>query len=159
MAPTFRTGFIAGLFAVLLAALLLIWHWQPERQLRLHSEHLIRSVQAGDWNAVASFVSDDYHDQWNDDRALLRQGLRAVTQLRHVAISAALDSIEVGEREGAWSAKITLSGGDEFATAISARVNSLGAPFKLTWRKQSGRPWDWKLVSVSNPELELPAEL
>jgi len=35
---------------------------------------------------------------------------------------------------------------------------SLGAPFELQWRRISGKPWDWKLIRVSNPELQLPSE-
>jgi hypothetical protein len=30
-------------------------------------------------------------------------------------------------------------------------------PFELRWRHESWKPWDWKLVEVHNPELEVPA--
>ncbi|HEY1583637.1 MAG TPA: hypothetical protein VGF73_11125 [Chthoniobacterales bacterium] len=36
-------------------------------------------------------------------------------------------------------------------------VNSLTTPFELRWRRESWKPWDWKLVEVRNPGLELPA--
>ncbi len=38
---------------------------------------------------------------------------------------------------------------------IKQRVNHLPEPFVLEWRRISARPWDWKLVRVSNPALEL----
>ena len=40
---------------------------------------------------------------------------------------------------------------------MNERQNSLSTPFELQWRHVSGKPWDWKLVRVSNPELEIPA--
>ncbi len=45
--------------------------------------------------------------------------------------------------------------GSEFAPEIVERVNSLTEPFVLHWRRESWRPWDWKLVRVSNPGLEI----
>jgi hypothetical protein len=39
---------------------------------------------------------------------------------------------------------------------IKERVNSIPAPFQLEWRRVSGKPWDWKLVRVSNAELVIP---
>jgi hypothetical protein len=41
---------------------------------------------------------------------------------------------------------------------VKERVNSLTTPFELQWRHISRKPWDWKLVRVSNPELDIPAE-
>ncbi len=40
---------------------------------------------------------------------------------------------------------------------VNERVNTLETPFELQWQQQSGKPWDWKLVAVTNAELELPA--
>ncbi|MEY2529381.1 MAG: hypothetical protein QOJ05_1471, partial [Verrucomicrobiota bacterium] len=56
---------------------------------------------------------------------------------------------------GAWSAKITITGAGEFGGAIEARVNFLEAPFELEWQRGATWPWDWKLVSVRNPALEI----
>jgi hypothetical protein len=36
-------------------------------------------------------------------------------------------------------------------------VNKLPSPFELEWRRLSGKPWDWKLVGVSNPACQIPA--
>ena len=38
------------------------------------------------------------------------------------------------------------------------RINSLTSPFELRWRKQNWQPWDWKLVQVRNPSLQLPVD-
>ena len=42
---------------------------------------------------------------------------------------------------------------------LDERVNSLPAPFELEWHRLSGKPWDWKLVRVSNSAFEIPADL
>ena len=39
---------------------------------------------------------------------------------------------------------------------VKERVSSLTTPFDLEWRRMSAKPWDWKLVRVSNAELALP---
>jgi hypothetical protein len=41
---------------------------------------------------------------------------------------------------------------------LKERVNSLATPFELVWRRVSAKPWDWKLVHVSNSTLEIPAD-
>ncbi|PYI73929.1 MAG: hypothetical protein DMF08_01935 [Verrucomicrobia bacterium] len=41
---------------------------------------------------------------------------------------------------------------------LDERVNRLPAPFELEWRHVSGKPWDWKLVRISNPAFQIPAD-
>ncbi len=41
---------------------------------------------------------------------------------------------------------------------ITDRINPLNEPFRLQWRKQSWKPWEWKLVHASNEALDLPAD-
>jgi hypothetical protein len=54
-------------------------------------------------------------------------------------------------------ARISVEGDDsEVMAEIKQRINSLTTPFKLQWRRQSAKPWDWKLVHVSNRELQIP---
>jgi len=36
-----------------------------------------------------------------------------------------------------------------------SRVAELKEPFSFTWRQVSWKPWDWKLVRVDQPELEI----
>ena len=42
---------------------------------------------------------------------------------------------------------------------LDERVNKLQTPFELEWYKFSGKPWDWKLVRVSNSAFEIPADV
>ena len=60
---------------------------------------------------------------------------------------------------GLWRSRIVIEGDDaDLGAVMKERVNSLTTPFELQWRRVSGKPWDWKLVRVSNPELDIPAE-
>jgi hypothetical protein len=74
-----------------------------------------------------------------------------------LTINQANPQVSENSPAGWWSAKVKLQGsGTDFAPEIISRVNSLTEPFVLHWRHESWRPWDWKLVRVSNPALEIP---
>jgi hypothetical protein len=42
---------------------------------------------------------------------------------------------------------------------LDERLNKLPTPFELEWHHLSGKPWDWKLVRVSNSAFEIPADI
>jgi hypothetical protein len=156
-----RDGFYFGLGLTLVVGLFLIWLWQPECQINRHTENLLRKIERKDWAGVADFLATDYADQWGDDRthmlARMRQGFGDVRAMR---INALDPVINVDNRRGVWRAKITIVGdGGELVAFIKERVNSLATPFELEWRHLSRKPWDWKLASVRNRDLEIPASL
>jgi len=158
---SFRGGFCGGLTLVVCTGLCLIWLWQPERQVRRHTENLFRAIGRKDWEAVAGFIGNDYQDQWGDDRARvlerLREGLRYVRGPRIIASN---PSVQVEAQRAVWSGKITLySADDDVMEMLDQRFNSLRAPFELEWHRISGKQWDWKLVRVSNSAFEIPADL
>ena len=131
--------------------------WQPERQIRLHSAHLLSQIDRKDWRAVRNFIGDDYQDQWGNDRGLAVERNREVFHfLRNPRIEVSGVQVRTESHQGYWLAKITIKGsGSEFATLIEERVNSLPAPFELEWQRGSNKPWDWKLVCVRNETLEI----
>ena len=57
---------------------------------------------------------------------------------------------------GYWSARITITATGPYADLVQGRVNSLESPFEFEWQRGATWPWDWKLVAVKNPELEIP---
>jgi hypothetical protein len=155
----FREGFYVGLTLALVLAVYLIWLWGAEHQVRLHTSHLLEAMEDKSWARFASFMADDYHDQWGEDRALVLERSRAVfTYLRGVHIQVVYPSVQAENGVGKWQGNIKLETSDnDFGTVVKERVNSLPTPFTLEWRRVSGKPWDWKLVRVSNPSLEIPA--
>jgi hypothetical protein len=51
------------------------------------------------------------------------------------------------------------SSDDGVMEVLDERVNKLPTPFEFEWHHLSGKPWDWKLVRVSNSGFEIPANM
>jgi hypothetical protein len=156
----FREGFYVGLTIALGVGLFLLWLWRPERQIRVHSEHLLRAIEHKNWTSVGDFIATDYQDQWGNDRARLLQRTREVLRyLRGLRIEASNVVMRTEGRAGYWTAGIKIDAEpNELTAAVKEHVNALSTPFELEWRRLSKKPWDWKLARVSNPDLQLPAE-
>ena len=161
MTITLRGAFIGGSAVAVFIGLYLLWLWRPEHQVRLHTQNFFYAIDNRNWDAVADFVGNDYQDQWGDDRARLlermREGFRWVRGSRILAASPA---VQVEMRRAIWISKIIVySSDDGVMEVLDERVNKLPAPFGLEWHHVSGKPWDWKLVRVSNASFEIPAEI
>ncbi|PYL08418.1 MAG: hypothetical protein DME33_07415 [Verrucomicrobia bacterium] len=161
MTITVRGGFIGGLALALCIGVYLLWLWRPEHQARLHTENFFHAIEHRNWDAVADFIGDDYHDQWGDDRARvlerMREGFRWVPGSR---IMASNPAVQVETRRAIWVGKITVySSDDGVMDVLNERLNKLPTPFELEWHHFSGKPWDWKLVGVSNPAFQIPADV
>jgi hypothetical protein len=156
--PSLRNGFYVGVSFALLLGVYLLWLWQPERQVRRHTQHLFQAVEKRNWTRVGEFIAADFSDQWGDDRPRLLERVREVLRYVRVIRIAASDAfVEAEHRHAMWTGKITIEGDQSEVTAeIKSRVNSLATPFALEWRRLSAKPWDWKLARVSNPSLEIP---
>ncbi len=161
MTISFR-GASAGAVMVLLAiGLYLIWLWRPEHQVRLHTENFFHAIDHRNWDAVADFIGNDYQDQWGDDRTRLLERMReGFRWIRGSRIMAPESVVNAEARRAVWSGKITVYSSDESVMeALDQRVNKLPTPFELEWRRVSAKPWDWKLVRVSNSAFEIPADV
>ena len=161
MTITFRGGFLVGLALALCIGLYLFWLWRPEHQVRLHTENFFHAIDHRNWEAVADFIGYDYQDQWGDDRARvlerMREGFRWV---RGSTISGLNPAVQVEARRAVWAGKITVYSSDGgVMEVLDERVNKLPTPFELEWHRLSGKPWDWKLVRVSNSGFEIPADV
>jgi hypothetical protein len=158
---TFRISFYAGALLAALVGLWLAQLWQAEKQVRLHSEHLIRQIEKRNWSATSDYISTSYHDDWGHDQKTIVNRLHMVLRLfSSLTIHPTNPQVSADSAAGWWSAKVRIDGsGTEFAPEIVHRVNSLTEPFVLHWHRESWRPWDWKLVRVSNPSLEISGEL
>jgi len=157
---SFRGGFYIGLALALCIGLYLIWLWRPERQVRLHTENFFHAIERKNWIAAADFIGSDYHDQWGDDRTRvlerMREGFRWV---RGARIIVANPTVQVETRRAVWVGKVMLySSDDDVMELLDERVNKLPTPFELEWHRFSGKPWNWKLVRVSNSAFEIPAD-
>ena len=156
MPPNFRNGLYAGLLLAAIVGIFLARLWQPERQMQLHSAHLLAQIKKKNWSVVAAFIGNDYQDRWGDDRTVLIERLHEVSRFVGTPTILVKDAgIRTESARGFWRARITIKGTGEFAPMIGERVNSLPAPFELEWRRGSSKPWDWKLARVENAALEI----
>jgi len=158
---TLREAIIGVLAVALCIGLYLLWLWRPEHQVRLHTEHFFHAIDGRNWETVADFIGEDYRDQWDQDRTRLlermREGFRWVRGSRITAPDAA---VQVETPRAIWIGKINVySSDDGVMQLLDERVNRLPTPFELEWHRVSRKPWDWKLVRVSNPTFQIPAEL
>jgi len=153
---TFRNGFFAGIIAAVIWAIYLFRLWQPQRQIELHNAHLLEQVEKHNWKTVGEFISDTYQDQWGNDRKLLLHRLpQVVGALGNTQIEVSDVAIRREQGRGYWTGRIAVKGTGEYADYIQTRVNSLNTPFEFEWQPGATWPWDWKLVWVRNPALEI----
>ena len=108
---------------------------------------------------MSDLIAPDYSDQWNNDRALLLERMRLMLGYgRHLHLNASDVNCKIDNGVGSWRGRIEIESDDpELLALVKEKVNSLTTPFELQWRRVSRKPWDWKLVRVANPELEIPA--
>jgi hypothetical protein len=152
----FRTGFYAGLVVAVALGVWVAMLWRPERQVGLHSVHLLEQIEKREWKAVADFIDVTYQDRWGNDRGRLLERLREIFgMLPNAGIEVSDPSIRNSENRGYWTAKIRIKSTGDFAEYIESRVNSLEEPFEFEWRRGAW-PWNWTLVSVRNAALEIP---
>jgi hypothetical protein len=157
---SYRGGFYGGLALALCIGLYLVWLWRPEHQVRLHTGNFFHAIENRNWDTVADFLGNDYQDQWGDDKTRLlertREGFRWVRGSRILAPSPV---VQVERWRAVWFGKITVySTDDGVMELLDERVNKLPTPFELEWHRLSGKPWDWKLVRVSNSAFEIPVD-
>ncbi|MEA3208382.1 MAG: hypothetical protein QOE70_1439 [Chthoniobacter sp.] len=156
----FKRSALAAGAALVALALWLAWLWQPERQVRLHTAHLLGSVERRNWTRVESLLAEHYSDRWGHDKAFVLAGLRQVLGsfvfLRIEQESTAL-AIQSGSGVATTRVKIIGQGGP-VGEYVMAKVNGLPEPFVFTWQKRSGKPWDWVLLAVDHPSLDLDSE-
>ncbi len=143
--------------AALACAVRLLWLWQPEQQVRRHTEKLIAAVEDKDWKRLAEITADDYSDRWGHDKnAVVARSREVFSQFFAIEIEASGLVVAESDGVGTASARLALRGsGGPLAQLAIERAATLRAPFVFTWRLRSGKPWDWVLTRIEQPELEL----
>jgi hypothetical protein len=147
--------------AILLVALIItgLWLWQPARQVRRHNENLFAAVESKDWKELSKLMAADYSDRWGHDKATIIERSRMVfAQFIAMEVKAIDPEVEEANGQGTVRARVTLSGsGGPLAELAIQKAAALKQPFVFEWRQASWKPWDWVLVRVDQPELELTA--
>ncbi|MGC3991716.1 MAG: hypothetical protein QM796_18895 [Chthoniobacteraceae bacterium] len=148
---------LSFIVVILVLAYLLFSLWQPERQVALHQEHLLQAYSDRKWSKVEGFLDDAYADRWGHKKEdILRLSRIAFAQF--IAPEVTGLSPQLGWKAGTATIteKLAVAGeGNEFAQEAERRINRLPQPFVFTWQRKSWKPWDWTLVCVDNPGLEI----
>ena len=66
-------------------------------------------------------------------------------------------ALSLADGAGTIAARLALGGtGGPIAEYAKQRVNSLTEPFIFKWTRRSWKPWDWELMEVDQPQLDIP---
>ncbi len=152
-----KTALLLG--AILLgAALWLRWWLQPERQVPRAQARLLSAIERRDFEAMSAMLAGDYRDRWQQDKATVLSRSREVFgQFATLTIEHEMRGLRAESSRWFLTEKIRLKGlGAPLAMFARDTVNGLREPFVMEWHQRSGKPWDWELKSVAQPELELP---
>ena len=141
----------------LLWALWLLWLWQPERQVRLHTTHFLKKVEQRNWNGARSFLAEDFKDRWGHDaNASISDAHEVFSHFLFLTIENRTDHIDWQGADGTARTVVKITGtGDPIAQMVMERVNTLHEPFAFTWRRTGRAPWAWKLVFIDDPALNI----
>ena len=131
--------------------------WQPERQVRLHQRNFLKAAEKRNWERLGEFVAADYSDRWGHDKEIVVQQAReALRQFLFLTLAQEERTPHVDGGTGISAGRLAVDGsGGPLAELVKQRVNSLAEPFTFHWQQQSWKPWDWQLIRVEQPELEV----
>ena len=107
---------------------------------------------------MGALLAADYRDRWQQDKAgVIERSREVFGQFAMLTVERESRGLRVESGGFFLTEKITFKGlGGPVAMAARDAVNALRDPFVMEWRRRSGKPWDWELKSVAQPELELP---
>lgn len=147
---------------LVLGAIAIIWlvvEMQPRHQAAKAFDTLIASAEARNWKSFRSVISNQYRDQWGMGADQLVEGAsEALRQFFTLDIQMTQPQLTVVGNSAEVRCRPRLTGtGTPLAQMLVDRSAALQQDTVLTFRRESWKPWDWKLVSVAQPEVDLSA--
>lgn len=158
--PTFKVhawGWRLIIFATVFITIYYIKLWQPERQIELHQKNFLIALENRNWSRVKAELSENYSDRFGHNRETVISDLREVLRpFFALTIRRQGTHLVINSDSATMTTNITITGTGTGATEwVAGEVNRLVDPWVFTWQKASFWPWDWRLVSVDNPGLNL----
>ncbi|HUF62692.1 MAG TPA: hypothetical protein VMN36_11505 [Verrucomicrobiales bacterium] len=131
--------------------------WTPSAEVKRHQKAFFRAIESADWDDLNALLDPSYRDDWdlNGDQfvRLVEEG-RA--QFLYLDIEAQNPAIDAKSAPAEYRAVLRITGsGHALTQQAQKRFNRLQSPFVFSWRKSGPKPWDWQLVSISNPGVNL----
>lgn len=132
-----------------------------ESQVRHRSEAFRRALAEGRSAKAWHMVSGDYRDSWNMNKDQIGSALRDISrQFLTLRIDWTNPQYAPGP-DGTYTLTTvprldgrSLSPVGEVMLSTARQIRE---PFTLHWKKEGWWPWTWRIVSITNSDLELPA--
>jgi len=134
----------------------LAWDLRPSHQLEKQFRHLLDAAEQRNWVKAKEYVADDYHDSWSMDReTMLRAAQTVCGQFIALGLTPEEMKISLNGPEGIITCRLRLTGqGTALAQEAMQQANALQSDFQFAWSRKSWKPWDWKLHSVRQNEIQ-----
>lgn len=146
---------VVGLLLVVALAVALPW-LSPKRGVERSSRALAEALVEKDKEALAALLADNYSDGFGFDRA---QAITAAFTFREHFVICTVTyeepqlTLAADDRAAIIRALVRLDGqGSPVAQAAIQSSKNTATPTSFRWRRDSWKPWDWKLVSIDNPD-------
>jgi hypothetical protein len=131
-----------------------------ESQVRHRAEAFRRALAEGRSAKAWHMVSAEYRDQWNMDRDQVGSALRDVSRqfltLRVDWVDPRFERTADGGVAMTTLPRLEGKSLTPVGEMMLSTARRLEQPFTFTWRKEGWWPWTWRLVSITNPDLEIP---
>ena len=146
------------LIALVPALIFVLWHFlSPTRQLKAAQQRLVSAISLKDEAACSKLIHPDYTDQWSfstSDWPLILKDLRALSPILEVKLLEPVYDASTGVVETGLQLKST---GGPASGLIDGNGARLRQNTRFLWKREPWRPWSWRLISVQNPDFEIPA--
>lgn len=151
--------------AVGILAVLVVWGlyaFSPDRQVKKAFARFLDAASSRNWKKVEGMMTPEYRDQWGCDReTAVHLGSEAFQHYIFLQIVPSDVKVVRQGSQATLSARLKFTGrGSPVGELITQQVNGLQEEFRFAWKRQSWKPWDWKLQSISEPEINFdPASM
>ncbi|MFV0337542.1 MAG: hypothetical protein ACK5LK_04775 [Chthoniobacterales bacterium] len=135
----------------------LLWNWQPQRQVQKVLQRTLSAVENKDGVDLAKEISHSYNDQWGFDRnQVVEYASQGLAQFFWITILPENIEIEIKDTTATIRCNLLFDGkGTSLAQIALDRAQALKKPFTFTLQHESKKPWDWKITSLSQPEVHI----
>jgi hypothetical protein len=149
-----------GLWALILAVMaFLVWCVYPlflpaAKKVSLQQEKLLKQAGKRDWKAVFDMMAEDYHDGFGMKRdEALQTAKEVLDPFLTLSFEWTDEKVEVNGSTATVTGIARLHGtGPIGINEVTNRMNQIQKPWTFEWKRHPVTG-DWKLNSVSNPDL------
>ena len=147
-----------------IAAVLITGSWfawdtfskSPQEQVLAAQERFLRALEDRDWSEVKSMLTNDYADDYGQDReTAVENGRQVLAGFYTITIKEELTKLQAAPDLGMVMMKIKIEGnGSGLSQIVLSQVNQMQEPWYFHWHKKGRWPWDWKIVQIHHNQLQ-----